>query len=283
MTLRNLLQGHWHRLGDVSADSLVNARLNAHFALQVCAAAGYSLTHAEPDDSHTATEWLDRLQSLIGQEIPGGFRVALRLRDLRLQLLHKGGIELASVPMLGQTLDSGLEWLRNSLKEEAELERKPSIRRPTYDLPEFAAGTGAKFDADPEHLTELARWFANADRALQFIAAREPEASRVICWPHHFDIATLLELGEKRTIGIGMSPGDESYREPYYYVTPWPHPKGGSLPALTGGGTWHRAGWTGAVLTASKLVSANTAERQVETLVEFLISAVKACRKLHGG
>jgi predicted HAD superfamily phosphohydrolase YqeG len=73
--------------------------------------------------------------------------------------------------------------------------------------------TGA-FAADGAPLGELANWFANADRALQFISARNKSASRVRCWPHHFDMDTVLHPGKKRTIGIGMSPGDDSYRQP---------------------------------------------------------------------
>ncbi|MCA8912057.1 MAG: hypothetical protein KDB82_10150 [Planctomycetes bacterium] len=276
MSLRDQLEGEWARLGEVPPDALEDARLNAHFAFQVVAAAGVSLIPAADDDSHTSAEWLDRLQSLIGQEIPGGFRVALRLRDLRLQLLQKGGIELVSVPMEGKSIQAGIDWLKKSIKEEAGLDAPPGIGRPRYEMPEFDAD---KLKADPEKLGALARWYANADRALQFIAAREKEASRVMCWPHHFDLATLLTLEDGRTIGIGMSPGDENYRQPYYYVTPHPYPKG-DLPALTGGGTWHRKGWTGAVLSGNKLASGDSASRQVETLTEFLNSAIAACREL---
>lgn len=280
MSLRDLLYDNWSKLGAVPPDALMNARLNAHFATQVVAAAGFSLVKPEPDDSHTTVDWVDRLQALVGEEIPGGLRVGLRIRDLRLMLLAKGGIELASMPLIGHTLEAGIDWLRGQLKDQASLEKAPTIKRPDYEMPSFAVAKGAKFDADTEKLGELARWYANADATLQFLAGREPEASRVMCWPHHFDVATLLTLDEERTIGIGMSPGDASYRQPYFYVTPWPYPKGDNLPPLTGGGTWHREGWTGAVLTASKLLAASSSDRQVETLVEFLNSALKGAREI---
>jgi hypothetical protein len=92
---------------------------------------------------------------------------------------------------------------------------------------------------------------------------------------------TVLTVGKGRTIGVGMSPGDAGYRQPYFYVLPSPAPAG-SLPALKGGGTWNRKGWTGAVLTASKLAAANTPEGQVETLADFLKHAVEACREALG-
>ena len=288
MSLHDLLTGNWTKLGAVPPDSLSGARLQAHYASQILAAVGKCLLKPRADDSHTAVQWLDRLQALVGDEIPGGLRVGLRLRDLRLLLLTKDGNELASHSLTGRTLKGGIQWLTEQLADETGTKDRPVIVRPDYEMPQSDLEGSGKFDPDAAALGELARWFANADRALQFVAAREREALQVRCWPHHFDVATLLNLdpyepAEKaRTIGVGMSPGDGSYRQPYFYVTPWPYPKTADLPGLTGGGVWHRDGWTGAILSGAKLTSANTAERQVDTLTEFLGSALTACRKLHG-
>jgi hypothetical protein len=43
---------------------------------------------------------------------------------------------------------------------------------------------------------------------------------------------------------------------------------------------WHRKGWTGAVLTASKITAARSAEGQAVATCEFLESAISACREL---
>ena len=84
-------------------------------------------------------------------------------------------------------------------------------------------------------------------------------------WPHHFDIATLwtLDAGvdaeEARSVGMGLSPGDGTYAQPYWYVTPWPYPQATAeeLPPLPAG-RWHaearNGGWTGAVLLGEELV-----------------------------
>lgn len=278
MALRDQLTSNWIKLGGVSPDALVDARLQAHWALQISAAAAHSQIKPAPDDSHTSLDWIDRLQTLVSEEIPGGFRVGLRVRDLQLRLMNKQGEDYATLNLSGRTLNVGIKWLQDQLKEEAGLDGLPRIERPEYDMPEHAVGTNERFECDSAALGELARWYANADRALQLYAAREPDASRVRCWPHHFDVATLLELGDERTIGVGMSPGDGSYRQPYFYVTPWPYPKG-ELPVLRGGGTWHRRGWTGAVLTGSKLVANSSAERQVQALTDFLAGAIEGCRE----
>ena len=278
MSLHDQLTDNWIRLGGVVPDGLLDARLHAHWAVQIAAAAAHSQIQPMPDDSHMSLDWFDRLQSFISEEIPGGFRVGLRLRDLQLGLMNKQGEDYATLQLSGRTLTSGIDWLKQRLAEEAGLDGKPRIERPGYDMPDHETGRGERFDPDSSALGELARWYANADRALQLCAAREPEASRVRCWPHHFDIATLIDVGRGRTIGVGMSPGDGSYRQPYFYVAPRPAPTD-DFPVLKGGGTWHRQGWTGAVLTGSKLVSNSSADRQVDCLTDFLDGAISACRK----
>jgi hypothetical protein len=85
-----------------------------------------------------------------------------------------------------------------------------------------------------------------------------------------------------RTIGIGMSPGDAVYAEPYWYVTPWPYPDEPLLSALDGNGEWHRTGWLGAMLTGSKIAAESSADGQARLVHAFLGSAVDACRALLG-
>jgi hypothetical protein len=82
----------------------------------------------------------------------------------------------------------------------------------------------------------------------------------VRCWPHHFDIAILvgLEQGDPehaRSIGIGLSPGDDYYAQPYVYACPYPKPDTADLPALPPGGRWHTREFFGAVATASDLLA----------------------------
>ena len=86
---------------------------------------------------------------------------------------------------------------------------------------------------------------------------------------------------EARSIGVGFSPGDGSYDQPYFYVTPWPYPDTEDLPPLAVGAHWHRTGWTGAVLTAERLISVPFAEQQ-RTAREALDRAVAACSEVLG-
>ncbi len=62
-----------------------------------------------------------------------------------------------------------------------------------------------------------------------------------------------------------MSPGDESYGEPYFYVSPWPYPQQGVLPGLKGNGFWHTAGFTAAVLTATAILEQADQQAAIHT------------------
>jgi hypothetical protein len=157
--------------------------------------------------------------------------------------------------------------------------------RKHYTIPDHRVASGAPFSREigPE-LSELARYWSNAAGILDEVSRTTAGASPVLTWPHHFDIATLIALpdngtGAHRTIGIGQSPGDDSYAEPYWYVGPYPHPATRDLPPVSGGGHWHTAGWLGAVLPASAFVAAADQRAQVLTFVD---SGVAACRTLLG-
>lgn len=88
----------------------------------------------------------------------------------------------------------------------------------------------------------------------------KPGPGPIRCWPHHFDIATYVALGsgDPETapgIGAGLSPGDESYGQPYFYVNPWPQPQAGALPGDIAPGRWHTDGFVGAVATGDDVLS----------------------------
>ena len=85
-----------------------------------------------------------------------------------------------------------------------------------------------------------------------------------------------------KTVGLGLSPGDDAYAEPYWYVAPWPHPDASrELPPLASGGHWHREGFTAAILTGSDFLAGGTAEDQPERLRDFLDAAFSACSRVH--
>jgi hypothetical protein len=248
--------GGWELLGRVSPGALGPARLTLHWAAQIVAAVGSTLIDARPDWSHTALGWIESPErGLAGEPLAGGTRAFLA---------------------------DGLVWLAGAVARQVGSPERP-LARPVHELPPSPVGDGAPFEVEPEALAELSSWYANASRLLADVA-RATGASPVRCWPHHFDIATLLRLGEgsgeeARSIGVGLSPGDGSYAEPYWYVTPWPYPKEKEVPSLALG-HWHTTGWFGAVLTASELGADPAAQESITR--SFVQSAIAASRQLLG-
>jgi hypothetical protein len=279
----------WLQVGERAPTELVDARLQLHWAVQLVSAVGTTLLPAAADDSHTNLEWLAEPGLLAGRLTADAprCRAALRITDLRLYLLNEDGAASVQHALDGMTVDQGLVWLEQEIAAFWQHPLPKPLRRPQLDLPDHSVGRGAVFSVqDAAAFAEIGRWYANGDSVLREVTKRTRNALPVRCWPHHFDIATLVTLEggpnstPARTIGIGLSPGDATYAEPYWYVTPWPYPDEPNLPTLDGGGEWHRAGWLGAVLAGSKIAAAPSAEGQARLVNAFLGSAVDACRAL---
>jgi hypothetical protein len=267
--------------------ALAEARVALHWAAQVVAAVGRALIPAMPDDSHTSLEWSTAGRLLVGGMTSRKTRLGLRPSDLTLVTVDASGAPQRELPLAGRTLEAAFAWTSEAFGV-------PALERPSYEMPDHIVGHGGPFgDTHPQALAELGRWYASADVLLRdFVASRpyaQEQASPVRCWPHHFDIATLVSVpgsaaSGARTIGVGLSPGDGSYAEPYFYVTPWPYPENPVLPVLPGGASWHQTGWVGAVLTATAVFrdGGGTPAVRAERVREFLDVASRASAALLG-
>lgn len=276
----------WQRLGETAPSLLSPARVQAHRAVQVVAAVGETFLPHVPDTSHSAMTWSAAHAALLGREIPGDttLRVALRVADLALLLLDDRDAPLAEGPLEGRTLREAYAWTRAALETHSRGRLGRPLLPPGFELEAEPLDPDAPLRAD-DALPELARWYANAASALARFADETPDAGEVLCWPHHFDIASLVVLesdptGEVlRSVGVGLSPGDGFIGEPYWYVNHGPETDRRELPLLAEG-EWFRDGWTGAVLRSDRLVAAGDAGDQEARLRAFLASAVKASRAL---
>lgn len=278
----------WETLGAVDPRQLIDARLQMHWAAQAASAVGKLLGAPQPDFSERSFQWLEGSRCLAQTPVAGRttFRSALRFDPPALAFLDESNSSLREFSLHGRTLDEAYSWVRETTEElygaplPGELERDA-------DLPPHRVAEGAPFHiGSPAPFAELGRYFGGASRILETLAARFPGASAIRCWPHHFDLATLIQLDSggdpetARSIGVGLSPGDGSHTEPYYYVTPWPYPENPDLPVLPFGGTWHRQGWLGAILLADALVGTSSNGSQRRRIQEFLDAALAACRAL---
>lgn len=271
----------WIKLGEVAPAALADARLQLHHMAQVAAAVGFAYVPPATDFSHSNLEWTGDM--LVRRATVGGRSVAAGLRAAPAALiLDTEGEGRRELPLAGRTLDQAFTWMAESLAQTTGAERI-ELPRPTHDLPQHRITAGQAFSADGGALAELGRWLADADMILREVAAQLDDPTPVRCWPHHFDIATLEALGgsgeDLRSVGVGMTPGDGGYAEPYWYVTPWPFPADPPTTPLPSGGHWHTQGWTGAVLTADRTIEGD-ADAQAARVRGFLGAAITACREL---
>ena len=281
----------WETLGAVDPRELTDARLQLHWAAQAAAAVGRQLVPHQPDYGEQSFQWLGGPRALAQGLVAGRrpFRAAVRPWPAALLLLDAAGAALAEFLLEGKTLDEAYEWTHIEVERVLGRQLKQPLERPGDDFPAHSVACGAPFSTSGPGFAELGRYFADADRVLRALVDRNPGASPVRCWPHHFDLATLILLdsgtdSEKaRSIGAGLSPGDDRMAEPYFYVLPWPAPATHALPQLAGGGRWQTAGWVGAVLAASSFTNAGTNGYQARRVEEFLTSAVAGCRQLLDG
>jgi hypothetical protein len=271
----------WQPVRPEDATKLSDCRLQLHHAAQFGAAAGFSYLEPRSDDSHTNLEWIPALGGLFSRAVPTSkpFKIGARPTKLALLIVSEDNQPIAEYKLHGRTITDAMQWIRPQIKSLGADPARYTLRR-NYEIPEHPVAIGESFDASaPRLLEELSKWFGNAAALLTSVARKSRGAGEVRCWPHHFDIATVIKAVTDRIIEIGMEPGDQYYDEPYFYLNMIPQPAASRAKSrpLWGNGIWHTGGWVGAVLPGSRFGAASSQERQVR---EFLDSATAACRAL---
>lgn len=279
----------WDQVGTVPADQLVGTRTELHNAAQYIAATGRSLLPERPDHSQTTMKWSDERQALVGETIGENrqFRLALKPAELTLLVIGEPGMETRELHLDGHSMAEGFQWLRKQVDRLGGDSKKLSFQLPYSILSPMKEDESFAFESE-DPFRELAVYYANANAVLRAVTGQLPDAGSVRCWPHHFDIGTLVVLDpskpteEARSVGFGLSPGDENYSEPYFYVNPWPVPDGpkNSFPRLDGRAMWHTERWVGAVLPASRIGSLDSAQNQKEVVEAYFLSAFSAVLQL---
>jgi len=264
-----MLDVAWDEL-DPRAARLAQARLALHHAVQLVAAVGQALAPRAEDDSQQSLT-PDGCGAWLGVPVAGGtLRAAIDPLAFELWLAGGAGRPVASLPLAGRTLEDGLAFLTDELRQRG-LAVALEVPRHPADFPAHALA-GARFEAgDLPARQELARLFADTGRLLAALVGAAGSPLRL--WPHHFDLACSLRVGD-RSLGLGVSPGEGAEGRPYWYAAPWSVLPGESLPALAGGGSWHLEGWTGAELPIERLQGGAPAQRA--QVGDFFRSAMAA-------
>lgn len=278
----------WEPIGQSPIESLVEARLESHHALQLVVSTAISYLPRVADDSHTNLGWHEESRALLSHELPvpgGAVRVGLRALDLTILVRDERNGGVQELPLAGRTLAESEHDLVQRL-EALGLDGARWVSDKHYTIPHHDVAAGARFGAvvGGAH-AELDRLFHNAHELASAVVHETPGAAAPRLWPHHLDLATLIALPSRdlrtaRSIGVGVEPGDDWYAEPYIYVGPSPHPSVGALRPLEAGGHWHTDGWVGAVLTRTEMraLDGDDARAQGVRALRFVREAIAASR-----
>jgi hypothetical protein len=272
----------WRVLHGVDQARLSDARRQAHFAVQWLARAARAYIPSVSDHSHTNLGWDDTLGGFRTHTFSDGAQLGLVMTNLKLAILNgQSGELLANFSLNGRTDADVRAWLGHSLS--ARGLNPDALDAPSpYDMPRHAIIDGATYTVDEfgEFLSVLSVWFSNADAMLgairEQIRADQLNAPPIRCWPHHFDLDTLVSVNSARTMGVGFEPGDEYYDEPYFYVSMHPRPDPATLPTLPSIGFWHSKDFLAAIAPAHRIVESRDQKADIET---FLMAATRAAIK----
>ncbi|MEL7144933.1 MAG: hypothetical protein AAFO69_01090, partial [Bacteroidota bacterium] len=169
-------------------------------------------------------------------------------------------------------------WLEEQLTQLQLNSKELSLDRP-YDLPEYPQAKRKPFAPDAEAQLYLTYLYHNAWLVLEQVKEAQQGFEELAIWPHHFDAGTIQivkDTGDRETsasVGIGMSPGDDHFEEPYFYVNVWPYPSTENFEPLSHG-QWYENEWVGATLMLTEIVAADSASSQHRAVHTFLNEAI---------
>lgn len=246
----------------VDVKSLAPARLLCHLACQWPSKAARANLAAESDDSHSNLGWHGDHQALVSHFLDPERHLQLGFGFSNQSLLWLVNDTVQdSLSLHSATETSAKDWVDSRL-ESAKLQTTEHAVMP-YDLniearySEFATlGAGAAV---------LGEWYDYGLQGMQALVEQHRPVCvvppSVRCWPHHFDLGALfvLEAGDPetaRSIGVGLSPGDESFHEPYFYCSPYPAPDVEALRPPVAPVFWNSHGFVSLILRSSDLDAA---------------------------
>jgi len=282
------MPNHWQILTFPPLEDMRHVREQYHQAIQNVVAVGRSFLPESKGDEFANLTWDFKLQRLVGQWIEGEtiFRSSISLREFTVYLVDRQFGTISMMPMQGARQRDVMVWLEHQLSRLGKDFTQINLTYP-YEIPEYPTAKREPFSIENmDASSELSRYYHNTAILLEDIIAENENTSAIKCWPHHFDIATVITLFDtgdpetSRSIGVGFSPGDRYYDEPYFYVTPWPYPTA-TLPDLSLTlGHWHAHDWIGAILPSSKLAHLKSNYDQQRTILKFIKTGIRVLKEL---
>lgn len=274
------IMSKWKKLKGIDLSVLRDNRKSLHHAVQLVGAVPRNLLPHDPTDGTASLQWNTSLNSLESIPVtnPVGLQIAVGFRFKTFFLyMSSTGTQIDWFDMKGKSANEGLYWIKEKLEKLLFPFEEISFNLP-YKIENF--NTIRPLGASEQALKEYAKLYRNSHRTLAKMAPKWENAYDVRCWPHHFDLATLVPIKTDKdgeileSIGIGFSPGDEGIDEPYLYVNVWPKIEADLLSKHDLQiGQWNSEAWCGAVLTYSELLQASD---QQTSFVGFIESATQA-------
>jgi len=266
----------WTLLRPEDLPALPDTRLEVHYGVQLLASFGQAMVPSRSDDSHRSMRWDAMLPGFRSETSgTGELDVSLHVPTFSLEVRRSRTV-VSTVPLSGarpgNARDRLQEILRNATGQSVDL------AWPEYDLPARDGSWDRALTPDAGALKTLAAWFGNAALVLAALTMDVRQASPVRCWPHHFDIASLLTFpreaeADPAHVGLGLSPGDAPGDLPYFYVNGWPAPDPSDLTPLPPPARWNTDGWVGAVLAAADVAAPGDVAAQRTRVEDFFQTA----------
>jgi len=251
----------WQQFQEIDKNEIRIVKAQLHHLVQSVAAVGRHMLPEVPEDENAILKWHSADKSLKGMwiDVEGKERVraSLQLQEKLIQIENEAAV-ISSQNFQRQTFSKLMMWVEGQLGELGFPVDKFSGNLP-YEIPAYPTRKGGVFEiTNDEALLELLKYYHNSSIVLNELIPSFETATEIRVWPHHFDQATSIKLkdsGNAETstyLGIGFSPGDEHYDEPYFYVNSWPYAEEDDLEPLPHG-NWHTDNWVGAVLLSDEI------------------------------
>lgn len=282
-----MLSLEWHTFKPLDTQKLSDVKQQFHLALQNVAAVGRKfLKHSDNDENATLT-WIPGLSRLAGKWIEGSvrFRSSISFEDFAIYLVDERVNTISSFSVVGKTHRQIMIWLEEQIGKLQLTASDLTLNLP-YKIQDSPQLNGEKFQAhDPDVVMELMKYYHNTFKVLRAFKKSRNINSEVYVWPHHFDEALTVLIKDtgdpetNSTITLGMSPGDESIAEPYFYVSTWPHVLTSQFPMLKNGAIWVEEEWTGSVFLSSEIIKKKNQEEAIvnyfEDAYHLLVQSLK--------
>jgi len=269
----------WKRIEKFEPASLVDNRQQLHQAIQNVATVGRTFLPPSDDDCEATLVWIPSSSRMAGKWVQGAikFRSSINPESFTVHLVDASLTTMNSLSLAGMKQGSVMVWLGEQITLLGLNASEVTLNLP-YQLPEYPQAKRKPFDPETSCQKLLADLYHNAWLVLSQVTNNAGGFGELLIWPHHFDMGTLQivkDTGDPETsasVGVGMSPGDEEFEEPYFYVNVWPYPSIEEFPPLTNG-FWYEDQWVGAVLKISDIIKEASASLQHRMVLEFFNEA----------